>query len=188
MSSLAAARPRLVPDAPLPPYTFVPGRAPHPVSDPAGHMHGRPPERPPAPDPNRWQESEAYLRGLDLFNHGYYWEAHEAWEELWHACGRTGPTADFLRGLIKLAAAGVKVREGKPEGVASHATRAASIFRDAARRLGGLDARFLGLRIGDLLAHARAIEAQAPAAVGDHDGGVRIVFDFVLIPQATAGV
>jgi Domain of unknown function (DUF309) len=20
--------------------------------------------------------------GLDLFNHGYYWEAHEAWESL----------------------------------------------------------------------------------------------------------
>ncbi|TGQ49534.1 DUF309 domain-containing protein, partial [Mesorhizobium sp. M1C.F.Ca.ET.210.01.1.1] len=23
--------------------------------------------------------------GIDLFNHGYYWEAHEAWEPLWHA-------------------------------------------------------------------------------------------------------
>ncbi|MER9222262.1 DUF309 domain-containing protein [Mesorhizobium sp. M0644] len=22
---------------------------------------------------------------IDLINHGYYWEAHEAWEPLWHA-------------------------------------------------------------------------------------------------------
>ncbi len=187
MSSLTDARPRLAPDALLPPYTFVPGRAPHPVSDPAGHMHDKPPERPPAPDADRWQDSHAYLRGLDLFNHGYYWEAHEAWEGLWHACGRTGPTADFLRGLIKLAAAGVKVREGKPAGVASHASRAAAIFRNAAQRFGGLDAMFFGLRIGDLLDHAGAVEAQAPTAVGDHDAGVRIVFDFVLIPQAATG-
>ena len=180
--------PRLVPNAPLPPYAFVPGRTPHPMSDPSGHMHGQPPDRPPAPDPSRWQESRAYLRGVDLFNHGYYWEAHEAWEGLWHACGRTGLTADFLRGLIKLAAAGVKVREGTPLGMVSHAARAAAIFHDAAQRCGGEDARFFGLRFGDLLTAARAVEALAPTAVGDRDAGVRVVFDFVLVPQATVGV
>lgn len=188
MSSLAASRPRLVPDAPLPPYTFIPGRTPHPVSDPAGHMHGKTLERPPAPDPSRWQESRAYLVGVDLFNHGFYWEAHEAWEGLWHACGRMGPTADFLRGLIKLAAAGVKMREGRPRGVASHAARAVTIFRNLAQRFGGMNVHRFGLRIGDLLAAVAAIEALAPAAVGDHDAGVRIVFDFVLVPQATAEV
>ena len=119
--------PRFTPDVPLPPYTFVPGRAPHPVSDPAGHSFGAKPERPAAPDPARWRECRAYLRGLDLFNHGYYWEAHEVWEGLWHACGQTGPIAAFLQGLIKLAAAGVKVREGVPEGVRSHADRAAEL-------------------------------------------------------------
>src|SRR5258708_8137214 len=112
--------PRLLPDESFPPYTFVPGRNPHPVSDPQGHSHGKPPHHPPAPDVDRWYESRAYLRGADLFNHGFYWEAHEAWESLWHACGRSGPTADFLRGLIKLAAAGGKVREGAPQGVACH--------------------------------------------------------------------
>ena len=137
MAPFADPRPRFVPDVPLPPYSFVPGRFPHPVSDPAGHMYGKPPERPAAPDPDRWEECEAYLRGVDLFNYGFYWEAHETWEGLWHACGRRGPTADFLRGLIKLAAAGVKVREGVPAGVASHARRAAAIFRDAAERPGG---------------------------------------------------
>jgi uncharacterized protein len=185
MTDAAGGRPRLLPDEPLPPYAFVPGHSPHPVSDPAGHMHGQAPQRPLAPDPNRWQESRAYLRGVDLFNHGFYWEAHEAWEGLWHACGRAGPTADFLRGLIKLAAAGVKVREGVPEGVASHARRAADIFHSAALRFGDEDARVFGLRVGDLLAFARAVEGLAPTA-GNQEPSARIVFDFVLRPQTAA--
>jgi uncharacterized protein len=178
--------PRLLPDEPLPPYTFVPGRSPHPVSDPAGHLYGKPPERPPAPDPVHWQESRVYLRGVDLFNHGFYWEAHEAWESLWHACGRAGPTADFLRGLIKLAAAGVKVREGIPQGVASHAARAGAIFQNAAKR-GGYKTRFFGLRLHDLVAYCHAVEALAPGVQGDGDAGAQVVFDFVLAPQATHG-
>jgi len=183
MPVLTDARPRFVPDAPLPPYSYVPGRFPHPMSDPAGHLYGKPPERSPSPDPQRWRESRAYLYGVDLLNFGYYWEAHEVWEGLWHACGRTGPTADFFRGLIKLAAAGVKVRQGVPAGVASHAARAAAVFRSAAERLGGDDARFFGLRIGDLLAYSRAVEAMAPTVEGDREEGVKIVFPFVLLPR-----
>ena len=66
--------------------------------------------------------------GVDLFNHGYYWEAHEAWEGVWHACGRRGRLADFLKGLIHLAAAGVKSREGNLNGVVKHAERAKELF------------------------------------------------------------
>jgi hypothetical protein len=151
-----ASRPRLVPDRPFPPYSFVPGRFPHPVSDPAGHSHGQQAE-PPAPlDPNRWQESSDYLYGLDLFNHGYYWEAHEAWEGLWHVAGREGTVADFLKGLIKLAAAGVKHREGKPDGVKSHACRAAELFHEVARSP-GTEGPFLGFRLGELIEVAEAI-------------------------------
>ena len=61
-----------------------------------------------------WSQSHDYLLGCDLFNHGYYWEAHETWEGLWNACGRSGTTADFLKGLIKLAAAGVKAAKDVP--------------------------------------------------------------------------
>ena len=55
---------------------------------------------------------DARLRGLLYYNAGYYWEAHEAWEAAWVIAGRQGPTADFYKGLIKLAAAGVKLYEG----------------------------------------------------------------------------
>jgi hypothetical protein len=176
------ARPRLVPDLPLPPYSYVPGRFPHPVSDPAGHRFGKPVEKPPPLDPDYWEESRAYLYGIDLFNHGYYWEAHEAWEGLWHACGRLGPAADFLKGLIKLAAAGVKVREGKPHGVVSHSARAQELFWQIDQRLGGRDARFLGLGLGELIDFTDAVGRRALSASGDADTGVKVVFDFVLRP------
>jgi uncharacterized protein len=177
------SRPRFVPDAPLPPYSYVPGRFPHPITDRAGHLYGKPPERPLAPDSDCWRGSRAYLYGVDLFNFGYYWEAHEVWEALWRAYGRRGPTADFFRGLIKLAAAGAKVRQGVAAGVASHAARASAVFRSTAERLGSDDARFFGLRIGDLLAYSRAVAAMAPTVEGDHDESVKIVFPFVLLPQ-----
>jgi hypothetical protein len=172
--------PRLAPDWPLPPYAHVPGRTPHPVSDPQGHSYGAEPDRPPPPDAERWSSSRAYLRGLDLFNHGYYWEAHEAWEALWHACGRSGLTADFLKGLIKLAAAGVKVREGRPDGARSHARRAAELFRRTADRLGERQPRYMGLPLAGLIDFAARVADEPPRA-GDAAEVVR-VFDVVLRP------
>jgi predicted metal-dependent hydrolase len=160
----------------------VPGRAPHPVRDPAGHLFGKHPEPPPALDPERWQDSRAYLHGVDLFNHGYYWEAHEVWEGLWNVAGRSGITADFLKGLIKLAAAGVKVRQGQPRGVASHAIGAASLFRDIAGQLGGEEKSYLGLRLRELLDFARQIEERSSLALPEWDEGVQTIFEFVLCP------
>jgi hypothetical protein len=171
-------RPRLVPGEPFPLYSFVPGRFPHPVSDPAGHSFGVavPPAAP--LDAERWAENRRYLYAIDLFNAGYYWEAHEAWESLWHGCGRTGRTADFLKGLIKLAAAGVKVREGRPEGVAGHARAAADLFR----RTGEPAERYLGLPLGELIRFADAVAAGPPTAT-DPSAPVEIVFPFILRPE-----
>jgi uncharacterized protein len=42
-------------------------------------------------------------RGIDLFNRGLYWEAHEAWEEAWTP-DRRGPDRGFYKGLIQVAA------------------------------------------------------------------------------------
>jgi hypothetical protein len=123
MSELAPVdRPRYS-TTPLPPYSYVPGHTPHPVSDPRGHMHGHSAVAPQPLNPDRWQDSAAYRFGVDLFNHGFYWEAHEAWESLWHAAGRRGPVAIWLKALIKLAAAAVKLREGNSLGARRHAQR-----------------------------------------------------------------
>ena len=43
------------------------------------------------------------LRGVDLFNNGHYWEAHEVWEAEWTP-DRKGPDSGFYKGLIQVAA------------------------------------------------------------------------------------
>src|SRR5262249_44888285 len=136
----------------------------HPVSDPAGHSYNAPRPRPAPPDPDDWAACRDYLYGVDLFNRGYYWEAHEVWEGLWHACGRRGVTADFLKGLIRLAAAGVKARGGRLEGVRSHARAAGRLFDQVARKRGEAAARHLGLSLDELGRHA-AVAAGHPDAV-----------------------
>jgi hypothetical protein len=135
----------------LPPYTYVPGSGtPHPVSNPRGHMHGHVEPTPIELDPQQWQENETYLYAVDLFNHGYYWEAHEAWESLWHAAGHHGQVADFLKGLIKLAAAGVKQLERNPTGFERHFARAQQLLGNAAED----HEVFCGIRVWEL-SHVR---------------------------------
>lgn len=173
--------PRYLPSVSFPPYTYVPGLTPHPVSDPQGHTYGEKPSPAAKPQPEAWAESREYLRGIDLFNHGFYWEAHEVWEELWIAAGRRGVVADFLKGLIKLAAAGVKLREGNPRGAMRHLQRSRELFRAVELELGIDDARYFGLALQDLNAYTQ----QKPAAAisGDDRTPVR-VFDFLLLPNA----
>ena len=153
---------RLVPDKPLPPYTYVPGQSPHPVSDPRGHSFGVLPDRPNPAVEDQWQECQSYLYGIDLFNHGYYWEAHEAWEGLWHACGRRSRMATFLKGLIKLAAAGVKARQGNRVGVRTHAGRAAEHFQQTVS--GAADSHYMGLGLKALICFAADLSNRAREA------------------------
>jgi uncharacterized protein len=131
----------------LPPYSYVPGHEhPHPVTDPRGHLYGHTHPVPIAPEslaqfPTEpasrrhalaalFAKNPQWLYALDLFNEGFYWESHEAWESFWHALGRTSPEAQFVQGLIRLAAACVKIREGRPEGVRRHTQRARTLLGD----------------------------------------------------------
>lgn len=172
---------RLVPDAPLPDYTYVPGRQhPHPTSDERGHSYGVD-IKVEAFDPLRWDQCTAYLFGIDLFNFGYYWEAHEQWEAVWIEAGRRGNMADFLKGLIKLAAAGVKAREGREAGVCRHARRAEQLFN----LVKGSHARLLGLDIDPLRQFAAALQVR-PVQGGDSPedaARVRPLWDFALRPS-----
>ncbi|MCR9197600.1 MAG: DUF309 domain-containing protein [Planctomycetaceae bacterium] len=115
----------------LPPYTYVPGQSPHPVSDADGHMASTQTEQEQAGHASSSSHADAhYEDGRRLFDAGYYWEAHEAWEHHWISLGRRGPAADTIKGLIKLAAAGVKVLEGSRTGAERHATRAQTLLSD----------------------------------------------------------
>lgn len=85
---------RLLPQVPLPACPYIPGQGPRPELE--------------GPDPWLW--------GIDLFNHGFYWEAHEVWEGLWQACPKQSPEGLALRGLIQAAAACLKSRLGNARG------------------------------------------------------------------------
>lgn len=171
-------------DDPLPPHAFVPGGPwPHPTGSPRGHMAGRS-HAPVAPIvAGDWARSPSFRRGIALFNAGYYWEAHEAWEGLWHAHGRQGPTADLIKGLIKLAAAGVKVRQGQRHGVVTHARRAAALFASVRDRV-GRGRGHIGLDLDAWIDRAEGIVNEPPDDRGPPGVPVFIVFPFRIEPAS----
>jgi hypothetical protein len=162
-----------LPERSFPPYSYVPGKFPHPLSDPAGHSFGHVKGKCDPLTPENATRHGEYLWGIELFNHGYYWEAHETWEQAWHACGQKGPAADYLKGLIKLAAAGVKTREGRPEGVARHANRAWELFHHVKTSFAGLDGEMpYGISLGYLAKIAENIALHADELMNTSDSQV----------------
>ncbi len=73
-----------------------------------------------------------FAYGADAFNGGWFWEAHECWEVLWRREPRGAPRRGVLQGLILLAAARVKLAQGRPQG-------AAALHRKALDTLGAAD-------------------------------------------------
>jgi hypothetical protein len=57
-----------------------------------------------------------FAYACDLFDHRYYWEAHEVWESEWRELDRDTPAAWFLQGLICAAAFCLKRHQGVTEG------------------------------------------------------------------------
>ena len=172
--------PRYAPAITLPPYSYVPGHdLPHPVNNPAGHLYA---VRDSAHEPPisaavltdlptvlhfrrralaaTLADNSRWLHAPDLFNEGFYWESHEVWESFWNALGRTTSEAQFVQGLIHLAAAAVKIREGKPTGVARHSQRARELLGDlGAADIGGT----LGLAPESISAVVTELEHFTPA-------------------------
>lgn len=94
----------------FPPYRYVPGLNPHPTNSPEGHSYGNEDADYEKWESSLWEVNENYLFGVDLYNYHYYWEAHEAWEELWVASVRNSSEHRFIQGLIKCGAAFLKIR------------------------------------------------------------------------------
>ena len=167
------ARPRaarLMPGRPFPPYAYLPGRFPHPIRDPRGHSYKAEPVFLAA---KAGIDPDALFWGMDLFNHGYYWEAHEAWEDLWRATPKATPQRAILHGLILLAAAGVKLREGKLQAARRHGERAAGCFRSALSE--GVVAEPFQPPLDTL-----ALLAEQAVRAPKIDGDPAVVFDFEL--------
>jgi predicted metal-dependent hydrolase len=112
----------------------------------------------------------ALLAGVERFNAGQFFEAHEAWEEAWLV--EEAALKTFLQALIQLAAAyhkGLVMRS--PRGMASLFGQAREKFEDLLTlgpRLGGLDLRTLhdAAKRGEAQAAAWA-GGERPAFPGD---------------------
>jgi len=144
-----------LPELELPPYRYVPGRHPHPLKDTTGHMADCPPTPTWGPD-QPWEEDLGYVRGCDLFDHRYLWEAHEAWEGVWHQVPVDSSYRYLLQGLIQ-AAAGVLKRH------VQHTAGAARLHaRSREKLLRVLEAegpRFKGMDLPELVTRLDAVHS-----------------------------
>ena len=90
---------------PLPLKKYIPGKGIHPKKDPKSFRVFQIEFSDAKFNPTQWENSDKYLYAIDLFNYGYWWEAHEILELLWIETGRSTDTAKFFQGLIQIAAA-----------------------------------------------------------------------------------
>lgn len=142
---------------PFPPYRFVPGLNPHPRRDPRGHAYGTPETPPPRVPPEQWRDNAVYLHGIDLYNHAYWWECHEALEGLWHLTGHQGTEAAFLQGVIQAAAAHLQRHLGSTTG-------ARRLGRDAVERLASVPTPYMGVDLPPFVQALRALHVDATSS------------------------
>ena len=95
----------------------------------------------------------ALARGAELYNRRLYYEAHEAWEELWLEL--LDEPRRFLQGLIQVAAAGHKAwAQRQPRGCVK-------LLRAALQKLEGAPAVCLGVEAERFQAGVRRALAEA---------------------------
>jgi uncharacterized protein len=95
----------------------------------------------------------AYLAGIELFNNGKFWHAHEEWEEAWRATA-DHQTRLFYKGIIQTTAALVHWQKGNPRGLRLNWAKARS-------KLTQLPSPFMGLALADLIRYMdRFVESQ----------------------------
>ena len=67
-------------------------------------------------------------KGVELFNSGHFWEAHEAWETEWTP-DRRGPDSGFYKGLIQVAAGCLHYQRRNRRGAVNKWTSGAGYLR-----------------------------------------------------------
>lgn len=94
------------------------------------------------------EEARLFHEGIELFNSGEWFEAHEVWEDIWHHAG--GEKKQFYQGLIQLAVTIEHIRRGNPRGVVQ-------VFESATRKFTGLPEKYMGIDITSLVQHIAAM-------------------------------
>jgi predicted metal-dependent hydrolase len=93
------------------------------------------------------EERQAFDKGVDEFNRGYFFECHDTLEEMW--TGLRGPARDFFQGLIQVSVAFYHLDNGNLAG-------AESMLQRALKRFAKYPDRYFGF---DLAAHRAELRA-----------------------------
>lgn len=104
------------------------------------------------------------LQGIQQYNGGYFFEAHETWEELW--LQSPWPARQFLQGLIQVAAAFVHLMRREYPGTAR-------LLRSALAKLENFPPDYLRIDVARLATEAeaarKALVALGPARFEEWD-------------------
>ena len=116
----------------------MPGLHTHPFRSPEGHLYtdGSAPIEAVWATDLPWAQDEAWLWGCELYQQRYHWEAHEAWEALWHQVPQGSVDHLVLQGLIQASACVLKHHLGHILGAARLRDRASARLEEAARQAG----------------------------------------------------
>ncbi|MGI9414317.1 MAG: DUF309 domain-containing protein [Hyphomicrobiales bacterium] len=115
-------------DLPLPEWRCVPVHAAVPDSARLEPVTAGVPDRLDAADA---AVHSAFLFGIDLYNHGFFWEAHELWEPCWMALAPNSRERTGCRALIQGANACLKLRFGWRKAFFRLSGEVARLVRDA---------------------------------------------------------
>lgn len=96
------------------------------------------------------EEKRFFHEGIELFNTGEFFEAHEAWEEIWK--NTAGRKAKFYQGLIQAAVVLEHMNRANPRGVQR-------VWSTMLTKFEGLPDVFMGVNIPAFLTALRPVVA-----------------------------
>jgi predicted metal-dependent hydrolase len=85
--------------------------------------------------------SDLFQDGIDFFNAGHYFEAHEAWEDLWRLT--RGPLRLFYQGLVQAAVGLHHLSRGNLNGATAQLRKSLSKLEEYPERFCQIDNRSL---------------------------------------------
>ncbi|MGI8608474.1 MAG: ribulose-phosphate 3-epimerase [Candidatus Dormibacteria bacterium] len=101
-------------------------------------------------DGSRDGAGDGLSRGIQLFNDGQYWEAHEAWEGAWMP-RRGSAEADFYKGLVQVAAGNYHYERRNRHGALVKWRDGAGFLRGYLPATGGVDVESLVRAVDELV-------------------------------------
>jgi predicted metal-dependent hydrolase len=106
------------------------------------------------------QDDPRFLKGIDEFNQGLFFECHETLEEIW--LEEHGEERSFYQGIIQIAAGYFKLQQGVPAG-------AIKLWRSGLEKLEPYRPVYLGINVGSFINAAKEnlIELEAVHRKGE---------------------